>query len=65
MITPKSINVHPINEFVLSICPSIINAAIEANTLSIDKRIATFVGGKCFCAIVCKVKPKPMDNIPV
>ena len=41
------------------------NAAIDAKTLSIDNKIAVLEGGKFFCAIVCKVNPKPIERIPV
>ena len=47
------------------ICPRIINAAIDAKKLSIDNKIAALDGGEYFCAIVCKVKPKPIERMPV
>ena len=65
MITPISIKVHPMIELKSKICPKIINAAIDAKTLSIDSKIAVLEGGEYFCAIVCKVKPKPIERIPV
>ena len=60
-----SIKEHPMIELKSIICPKIINAAIDAKTLSIDNKIATLEGGKYLCAIVCKVKPKPIERIPV
>ena len=65
MITPISIKEHPMIELKSKICPKIINAAIDAKTLSIDSKIAALEGGEYFCAIVCKVNPKPIERIPV
>ena len=60
-----SIKEHPMIELKSIICPKIINAALDAKTLSIDNKIAALEGGEYFCAIVCKVKPKPIERTPV